>query len=176
VTRSAFKQLRESRDSFASNLERLTSGGELAASWVPPSPERVQPQLQALTQIWEKTDKNASRLLEMEKNLVSLGKEVALINDKNPQLLELSEQVAALKLQSSAGVREIAGRQPAGDADPANREKRQRAAARRCDRPGNRLPPGKDTNTFRDTIQALSKGSEALRIGADRPGYETEAQ
>jgi twitching motility protein PilJ len=88
----AFKQLRESRDSFASNLERLTSGGDLAASWVPPSPERVQPQLQALTQIWEKTDKNASRLLEMEKNLISLGKDVALINDKNPQLLDLSEQ------------------------------------------------------------------------------------
>jgi twitching motility protein PilJ len=44
----------------------------------------------------------------MEKNLISLGKDVALINDKNPQLLELSEQVAALKLQGSAGIREIA--------------------------------------------------------------------
>jgi twitching motility protein PilJ len=39
----------------------------------------------------------------MEKNLVSLGKDVALINDKNPQLLELAEQVAALKLQTGAG-------------------------------------------------------------------------
>jgi twitching motility protein PilJ len=44
----------------------------------------------------------------MEKNLISLGKDVSSINDKNPQLLELSEQIAALKLQSSAGVREIA--------------------------------------------------------------------
>ena len=99
---AAFKQLRDSRDSFAANLEGLTNGGELAGIQLPPSPASVQPQLQVLTQIWDKTEKSSSRLLEMEKNLVSLGKDVASINDKNPQLLELSEQVAALKLQSSA--------------------------------------------------------------------------
>jgi twitching motility protein PilJ len=162
----AFKQLRESRDSFASNLERLTSGGDLAASWVPPSPERVQPQLQALTQIWEKTDKNASRLLEIEKNLISLGKDVALINDKNPQLLDLSEHVAALKLQSSAGVREIAA---ANQLVMLTQRIAKNASALLL---GDAIDPeiafllGKDTNTFRDTIQALSKGSEAMRIGA----------
>jgi twitching motility protein PilJ len=162
----AFKQLRESRDSFASNLERLTSGGDLAASWVPPSPERVQPQLQALTQIWEKTDKNASRLLEIEKNLISLGKDVALINDKNPQLLDLSEHVAALKLQSSAGVREIAA---ANQLVMLTQRIAKNASALLL---GDAIDPeiafllGKDTNTFRDTIHALSKGSEAMRIGA----------
>jgi twitching motility protein PilJ len=104
----AFKQLRDSLDSFASNLEQLTSGGELASRWVPPSPDIAQPQLQALIRSWEKTDRNASRLLEMEKNLVSLGKEVALINARNPQLLELAEQVAALKLQGGASPRDIA--------------------------------------------------------------------
>jgi twitching motility protein PilJ len=162
----AFKQLRESRDSFASNLERLTNGGDLATSRVPPSPDRVQPQLQALTQIWQKTETNASRLLEMEKNLISLGKDVALINDKNPQLLDLSEQVAALKLQTSASVREIAA---------ANllvmltqRIAKNASALLR----GDAIDPeiafllGKDTNTFRDTIQALSKGNDTMRIGA----------
>jgi twitching motility protein PilJ len=162
----AFKQLRESRDSFASNLERLTSGGDLAASRVPPSPDRVQPQLQALTQIWEKTDKNASRLLEMEKNLIALGKDVALINDKNPQLLDLSEHVAALKLQSSASVREIAA---ANLLVMLTQRIAKNASALLL---GDAIDPeiafllGKDTNTFRDTIQALSKGSEAMRIGA----------
>jgi twitching motility protein PilJ len=56
---AAFKQLRDSRDSFAS-LDRLISGGELGATLVPPSPASVQPQLQALTEAWEKTDKNAA--------------------------------------------------------------------------------------------------------------------
>jgi twitching motility protein PilJ len=162
----AFKQLRESRDSFASNLERLTNGGDLATSRVPPSPDRVQPQLQALTQIWQKTETNASRLLEMEKNLISLGKDVALINDKNPQLLDLSEQVAALKLQTSASVREIAA---------ANllvvltqRIAKNASALLRGDAidPETAFLLGKDTNTFRDTIQALSKGNDTMRIGA----------
>ncbi|MBL8374188.1 methyl-accepting chemotaxis protein [Accumulibacter sp.] len=162
----AFKQLRESRDSFASNLERLTSGGDLATSRVPPSPDRVQPQLQALTEIWQKTDNNASRLLEMEKNLISLGKDVALINDKNPQLLDLSEHVAALKLQSSASVREIAA---ANLLVMLTQRIAKNASALLL---GDAIDPeiafllGKDTNTFRDTIQALSKGSDAMRIGA----------
>ena len=162
----AFKQLLESRDSFANYLERLTTGGELAATRVPPSPGSVQGQLQTLTQIWEKTDKNASRLLEMEKNLVSLGKDIATINDKNPQLLELSEQIAALKLQGSASVREIAA---ANLLVMLTQRIAKNASALLL---GDAIDPeiafllGKDTNTFRDTIQALTKGSDTLRIAA----------
>ncbi|HNC19443.1 MAG: methyl-accepting chemotaxis protein [Candidatus Accumulibacter phosphatis] len=162
----AFKQLLESRDSFANYLERLTTGGELAATRVPPSPASVQGQLQTLTQIWEKTDKNASRLLEMEKNLVSLGKDIATINDKNPQLLELSEQIAALKLQGSASVREIAA---ANLLVMLTQRIAKNASALLL---GDAIDPeiafllGKDTNTFRDTIQALTKGSDTLRIAA----------
>ena len=39
-------------------------------------------------------------MIAQEKNLVSLGKDVATIDGKNPLLLELTEQIAALKLQS----------------------------------------------------------------------------
>ena len=163
---TAFKQLRDSRDSFATQLERLTNGGELAGTDVPASPGSVEPQLLALAQTWEKTDKNAARLLEMEKNLISLGKDVASINDKNPQLLELAGQIAALKLQSSAGIREIAA---------ANQLV---MLTQRIAKNANSLLVGdaidsevafllgKDTNTFRDTLKALTKGSEAQRIAA----------
>ena len=160
----AFRQLRESRDGFASNLERLSNGGELAGTQVPPSPDSVQPQLQALTQIWDKTDKNASRVLEMEKNLISLGKDVSLINDKNPQLLELSEQIAALKLQGASSVREIAA---ANLLVMLTQRIAKNASALLL---GDAIDPeiafllGKDTNTFRDTIQSLIKGSDTLRI------------
>ncbi|MBL8395072.1 MAG: type IV pili methyl-accepting chemotaxis transducer N-terminal domain-containing protein [Candidatus Accumulibacter sp.] len=162
----AFKQLRESRDSFADNIEKLTNGGELAAGRVPPSPGSVQPQLQALTQVWDKTDKNATRLLEMEKNLISLGKDVASINERNPQLLDLSEQLAALKLQSSASVRDIAA---ANLLVMLTQRIAKNANALLL---GDAIDPeiafllGKDTNTFRDTVQALTKGSESMRIAA----------
>ncbi len=74
---AAFKQLRDSRDSFVTSLDRLINGGELGATLVPASPASVHPQLLFLSEAWAKTDKNAGRLLEMEKNLISLGKDVA---------------------------------------------------------------------------------------------------
>ena len=162
----AFAQLRSSRDTFATNLERLTSGGALGDTSVPPSPSAVQPQLATLSHAWEKTDKNAARLLEMEKNLISLGKDVASINDKNPQLLELSEQIAALKLQSGAGIREIAA---ANQLVMLTQRIAKNANALLV---GDAIDSeiafllGKDTNTFRDLVNALSKGSEERRIAA----------
>ena len=170
---AAFRQLRESRDSFAGNLERLSNGGELAAGWVPPSPARVQPQLQELAAVWDKTDRNAARLLEMEKNLVSLGKEVASINDRNPQLLDLAEQLAALKLQGNATTRDIAA---ANQLVMLTQRIAKNANALLL---GDAIDPevafllGKDTNTFRDTVHALGKGSESLRIA---PTTDPEAK
>ena len=76
----------------------------------------------------------------------------ATINDKNPQLLELSEQVAALKLQTGAGHAEIVAAEPVGDADAARRKERLCAAGRRCHRPGIAFLLGKDTNGFRDLL------------------------
>jgi len=167
---TAFKQLKDSRDNFATKLNRLSVGGEINDTTVPPSPESVQPQLQALTQEWEKTEKNAAQLLEMEKNLISLGQDVATINNKNPQLLELSEQVAALKLQTGGSAREIAA---SNQMVMLTQRVAKNASALLV---GDAIDPevafllGKDTNTFRDLLNALMKGSEALRIAATTDG------
>ncbi len=163
---TAFKQLKDSRDRFSQLLDHLTSGGSVADVTVPPSPDNVQGQLQALTGEWEKTAKNAGQLLEMEKNLISLGQDVATINVKNPQLLELSEQVAALKLQVGGGAREIVA---ANQLVMLTQRIAKNASALLV---GDAIDPevafllGKDTNTFRDLLNALVKGSESLRIGA----------
>ena len=162
----AFRQLRESRDAFADRLERLTQGGELHDITVPPSPEELQPQLQTLAGQWTKTAKNAAQLLEMEKNLVSLGHDVALINSKNPQLLELSEQVAALKLQAGASTREIAA---ANQMVMLTQRIAKNANALQV---GDIIDPevafllGKDVNSFRDLLASLQKASEAARGNA----------
>jgi twitching motility protein PilJ len=163
---TAFKQLKDSRDRFSQLLERLTSGGSINETNVPPSPDSVQEQLKALTDEWGKTDKNASQLLEMEKNLIALGQDVATINNKNPQMLELSEQVAALKLQAGGGTREVVA---ATQLVMLTQRVAKNASALLV---GDAIDPevafllGKDTNTFRDLLGALSKGSETLRIGA----------
>ncbi len=163
---AAFKQLRDSHDSFALNLERLTQGGELGGVSVRRSPSSVQTQLQDLTQVWEKTNKNAIQLLETEKNLVSLGKEVASIDEKNAQMLELTEQIAALKLQTGAGAREIAA---AHQLVMLTQRIAKNASVLLV---GDSIDPdvafllGKDTNTFSYLMTALDKGSDALRIAA----------
>jgi len=167
---AAFKQLKDSRDNFANKLERLTTGGEINGTTVPPSPDGVQPQLQALTKEWEKTDRNATLLLEMEKNLISLGTDVATINSKNPQLLEFSEQVAALKLQSGGSAREIGA---SNQMVMLTQRVAKNASALLV---GDAIDPevafllGKDTNTFRDLLNALTKGSEPLHITASSDG------
>ncbi len=160
----AFKQLKESRERFSFLIEQVTNGGEINEVKVPPSPDGVRETLAALTEEWGKTEKNASRLLEMEKNLIALGNDVATINNKNPLLLEQAEQVAALKLQVGGGAREVVA---ANQLVMLTQRVAKNASALLV---GDAIDPevafllGKDTNTFRDLLNALAKGSETLRI------------
>ena len=160
----AFVQLKESRQTFSLLLERLAAGGEVSGVQVPASPATVAPQLDALTQLWVATDKDAMTVIAQEKNLVALGKNVAAIDNKNAAILELAEQFAGLKLQAGAPVREVAA---------ANRlEMLTQRVAKNASTllVGDEISPevafllGKDTNNFRDILQGLSKGSETLRL------------
>ena len=160
----AFAQLRESRGTFSQLLERLSAGGELSGIDVPASPGDVRPQLDALAQLWVAAEKDAMTVVEQEKNLVALGKSVATIDDKNAVMLELTEQLVALKLQVGAGSREIAA---ASQLAMLTQRIAKNASALLV---GDEISPevafllGKDTNTFRDILAGLSKGNEALRL------------
>jgi len=105
---SAFAELKESRQKFDDLLAAVTNGGKVDETSVSASPFGVRPQIDDLTKLWAKTNKDAQQLLAQQQNLSSLGAAVATINSENPKLLDLSEQVAALKLQSGASAREIA--------------------------------------------------------------------
>jgi len=156
---AAFKQLKDSRETFSQLLERLTSGGAIGGTNVPASPDAVRPQLEALTKLWADTDRDAMAVIEQEANLVALGKSVATIDNENPVMLELAEQVAALKLQSGGGAREIAA---ANQLVMLTQRIAKNASALLV---GDEINPevafllGKDTNAFRDILQALGKGS-----------------
>ena len=163
---TAFKQLRDSHNQFVRNLELLNNGGELAGTVVPPSPSRVRPQLEKLKAVWSTSNQDAVQLLDMETSLVSLSKDVTLITGANPQLLELAEQVASLKLQSGGSAREIA---VASQMVMLTQRIAKNASSLLV---GDEISPeiavllGKDANTFRELLTAQQKGSEALRIAA----------
>jgi twitching motility protein PilJ len=161
---AAFAELKDGRSNFAILLERVTQGGTIDEIDVPPSPDTTQPALQALTQEWGKTEQNTATVLEQEKNLQQLGKSVAIINTKNPLLLELAEQVAALKLQTGASAREIAAANQLVMLTQRLAKNANALLVADAIDPEVAFLLGKDTNTFRDVLGALSKGSEAMRI------------
>ena len=162
----AFKQMRDSHSQFATNLDRLTNGGELAGATVPPSPDSVQPQLQALTKAWGATDKDSVQMLDMENYLVKLGQDVSDIIEKNSQMLYLAEQVAALKLQNGASAGEIAA---ANQMVMLTQRIAKNASALLV---GDEISPqtpfqmAKDTNTSKDLLAALLQGSATLGTSA----------
>ncbi|MCK6390246.1 MAG: methyl-accepting chemotaxis protein [Azonexus sp.] len=155
----AFAQLKESRETFSMLLERLNNGGEIGSVDVPGSPASLRGALDALGERWAQTDKDAEVVLGQEKSLTALGKNVATIDNKNAEMLELTEQVTALKLQAGASAREI---ENASKLVMLTQRIAKNAAALLV---GDEINPevafllGKDTNNFRELLQGLGKGA-----------------
>ena len=156
---NAFGELEQSRAQFNQLLAALTNGGDINGTGVPGGSGAVETELAAVTELWQKTDANAEKVLKQKKNLTALGASVASINAKNPHLLELSEQIAALKLQGGASAREIA---TASQVVMLTQRIAKNANALLV---ANAIDPdvtfllGKDTNTFREQLEQLQKMS-----------------
>ncbi|HEY5897305.1 MAG TPA: methyl-accepting chemotaxis protein [Burkholderiales bacterium] len=160
----AFKQLRDSRDDFAATVRLLSDGGLASGVTLPPTPGSVRPMLTQLETQWRKTERNAGLVLAEERNLVALGSAVRAINDNNPALLELTDEIAALSVQSGGSARQNA---IAAQLEMLTQRMAKNANAMLA---GDVVDPevafllGKDTNTFRDLLLGLLQGNEALRI------------
>jgi len=162
----AFKQLQQSRDEFIAALKLLTQGGQAGDVFLPPTSDAAKPQLDALTKEWEKTDRSTQLVLAQSKNLIGLATAVRLINTNNPLLLDLAEQVQALKLQSQAPAREVSlSGQLVMLTQRLARNANAMLGADVID-PEVAFLMGKDTTTFRELLQGLSKGSDVLRVTA----------
>ena len=162
--REAFKQLRESRDEFASLVKLLLAGGAAGEVSLPATSATVRPALDQLDKTWKTTEGNAALVIGEERNLVALGEAVKSINANNPTLLDLADEVAALSAQSGGSARQNA---TAGQLVMLTQRMAKNANTMLA---GDIVDPevafllGKDTNTFRDTLQGLINGSDALRI------------
>ena len=165
--KEAFKQLRQSRNEFDASMKLLMAGG-LATGGVdlPATGEGPRPALEALDTQWKKTERNASLVVGEERNLVALGEAVRSINANNPTLLELADEIAALSVQVGGSTRQNA---VTGQLVMMTQRMAKNANTMLA---GDVVDPevafllGKDTNTFRDTLQGLLKGNDALRIAA----------
>jgi len=160
----AFKQLRDSRDEFAAQMKLLLSGGEAGGVSLPATSGDARPVLDQLDAEWRKNEKNALLVIAEEKNLIGLGSAVRLMNERNPALQELADEVAALSVQSGGSARQNAiASQLMMLVQRMAKNANTMLAEAQID-PEVSFLLGKDTNTFRDTMQGLLAGSEALRI------------
>ena len=162
----AFSQLRDSHRRFSEDVKALTDGGMLVNTIVPPSPDSTRADLQGLSTLWSETEKDTVQMMDMENYLVGLNKDVLSIIEYNPRMLDLTEQVVAIKLRSGASVREITAASQLvmltqRIAKSANELQNNSETG-----PELAFQLGKDARTFQDLQKALAEGSEVLRIPA----------
>lgn len=164
----AFRQLQQSREEFIAALKLLTQGGQAGDVSLPPTSDAVRPALDVLAKEWEKTDRSVQLVLEQSKNLIGLGDAVRQINNNNPILLDLAEQIQALKLQAQAPAREISlSGQLVMLTQRLAKNANSMLGADVIDAEVAFLM-GKDTATFRELLQGMTKGSDVLRIAATK--------
>jgi twitching motility protein PilJ len=160
----AFKQLRESRDEFAAQMKLLLSGSEVGGVSLPATSGDARPVLDALDREWQKNERNAALVIAEERNLIGLGQAVRLMNDRNPALQELADEVSALSVQTGGSARQNAIAAQLMMLTQRMAKNANTMLAEAVIDPQVSFLLGKDVNNFRDTLQALLQGSEALRI------------
>jgi twitching motility protein PilJ len=160
----AFKQLRESRDEFATLAKLLDEGGNAGGTSVPATPASARPALEALKKDWVTNEANAALVIGEERNLLALGASVRSINANNPTLQELADEVAALSVQTGGVVRQNAVTSQLMMLTQRMAKNANTMLAEAVLDPEVAFLLGKDVNTFRDSLQGLLQGSDALRI------------
>ncbi|THF63843.1 methyl-accepting chemotaxis protein [Pseudothauera nasutitermitis] len=153
----AFAELRQASTRFTNLLRALTQGGEIDGNSVPASPDSTLPALQALTTAWRKTEQDTTQLLAQDKNLITLNQSVDTINAGNAVLLDLSEQVASLKLLSGGRSQDIATANRAVMLTQRIAKNANSLLVADAIDPEVAFLLGKDTNTFREHLALLQQ-------------------
>jgi twitching motility protein PilJ len=160
----AFKQLRESRDTFAAQMSLLLNGGEAAGVTLPATSAETRPALDALDKQWKKSERNAALVIAEQNNLLNLGRAVRAINERNPVLQELADEIAALSVQTGGSARQNAHAAQLMMLTQRMAKNANAMLAEAVVDPEVSFLLGKDTNSFRDILQGLLQGSEARRL------------
>ena len=165
---AAFKQLAESRNEFNADLGTLTQGGTFQNRSVDAPAAQMEPILADVQKAWNSSDKAAATILRLGKELSGFGTTLQKLNAQSPALLELTEQIATLKVQNGATPREIsAAGQLVMLTQRLGRSANEFLTSEGVS-PETAFLLGKDTNTFHDIIEGFLSGSEPLRLAATR--------
>ncbi len=163
---AAFKEIKVARERFGHLLDALDKGGDVGAMVIPPSPESARPALDTALKLWASDSKNIDQMLANEKHLVALGQAISLINEKNVEMLGVTEELSNLKSNVSAS--EVAASQQL--AMLSQRIAKNANFMISSDTIAPDVPDvlAKDIDTFHDLVTALLQGNDAMHIVATR--------
>ena len=163
----AFEGVKDSRDRFRADLDALTKGGTIKGVSIDASGnETVQATLGEMGTRWDRVEKNANAVIDNQAALVALSKGLDSINQGNNALLELAQQAATQVAQGGGSLREVDfSNQLAILSQRIAKNANALVSSDEID-PEVAFLLGKDTGSFKDILNGLLKGSDALRIPA----------
>ncbi len=126
------------------------------------SPAAIQPGLAQLKQRWDISQRNIQRLLAQRETLVALGQALVLINARNSELLDLTQQVIAL-LPADARRQTIYAYQQAIWSQRMAKNANSLISADFID-PEAAYQLGEDLRTFQEVLDGLLQGSASLNL------------
>jgi twitching motility protein PilJ len=168
----AFPDVVESSDVLARNVRALNSGdGEVGIQSLG---EPYRPELDAITPLMERAERNAAVVMGQQKILTQVGDALRTINRQSSDLLEIAETISSLKLQQNAPASEISA---AGQlvmltqriGKSANEFQTSEGVS-----PEAVFLLGKDLNSFKEIAQGLLDGSPELRLAATKDAQTRE--
>jgi twitching motility protein PilJ len=161
---AAFAELRESVSTMAGVVGSLRTGqGDLAQA-----PNAVQPSLESLQPLVDRSEKNGKTVQDQEKVLTQIGAALRAINRQSSDLLESAEAVSSQALQINSSAAEISAvGQLVMLTQRIGKSANEFLTAEGVSTEAVFLL-GKDLNAFKLITEALISGSAELRLPAAR--------
>ncbi|MBW8897492.1 MAG: methyl-accepting chemotaxis protein, partial [Massilia sp.] len=162
----AFTQLEDSRVQLTGDLSLLSRGGDFAGRRIPTPSATMARMLKDVSAKWVSSDNAAGTILKMKKELTGFEKTVKQLDTLSPELLTLTEDLLNEKVKRGGSARELAalGRMMMLT------QRLSRSASEFLTSGGIRAETafqlGRDTTTFRNTIEGFTNGSETLQLAA----------
>ncbi|MGO4380531.1 methyl-accepting chemotaxis protein [Pseudoduganella sp. RAF19] len=162
----AFRQLEESRNEMNHALNVLTDGGRYANRSVGSAPSSVQSVVLEAKKRWAASDKASATIIKHKWDLSGLDETLQKLNAMSPELLSMTEDITATKARQGGSAREMVA---LGRLSMLT-QRMSRSASAFLTEGGisseTAFQLGRDTTVFRNTLEGLEKGNEALGVTA----------
>lgn len=164
--KDAFAQLQDSRTQLSKDLKILSEGGTFVGRPIPSPSAATARQLTVVKTKWQSSERAAGTIIATTPELLSFDKSIRTLDVISPELLALTDDLLTQKAARGGNPRELAaiGRLLMLT------QRLSRSASEYLTSGGIRAETafqlGKDTTTFRATVNGLLNGNEQLGLSA----------